>query len=105
MLPTILSCPQLTGTNELLCFRLIFPAEFLYGLVGIICAVMTVVLAISKHHALRQLRGNHPWALLLCLAFLGYMVVTRLRDIAVFAFPFAVSVLGKSVRFLRIALS
>ncbi|XP_055351404.1 PRA1 family protein 2-like [Paramacrobiotus metropolitanus] len=72
---------------------LIFPAEFLYGIVGTLCAILTAVVLLSKHHLMRQLRGSYPWAALAIVAVLGFVVVTELRDIAVFAFPFAFSVL------------
>ncbi|OQV17634.1 putative PRA1 family protein 2 [Hypsibius exemplaris] len=71
----------------------IYPAEFLYGFVGTLCGMLAVVMTVSQHHTMRKLRQEKKFALLGSLIFLGYMVCTSIRSIAIFAFPFALSVL------------
>jgi hypothetical protein len=72
---------------------MLFHSEFLYGLIGTTCAVMSVLTATAENGSLSELRTSHPWAMLVGWVFSGYVVVKRLRDIAVFAFPLAMSLL------------
>ncbi|GAU92996.1 hypothetical protein RvY_04998-2 [Ramazzottius varieornatus] len=67
-------------------------SNFLYGFIGTLCLMMAIVMGTSKHHAMRELRRSKMWAFVLAEAFLAYSMYSLLRPMAIFAFPFAISV-------------